>query len=170
MRVIHTRCRFLWLQTKRARVCWPSTVSRDPNRKIRRKDPQWVFRFAKLKLPRLARQIFQNSRETAVSAAEEVGCFPSASPKDKQGETKPQPNRPPPRGRPRPPKYGRSRARRRRRTTRTKGYSNSASNSSSRRSNNCSVLSIGADVVMSTPAAFNVSSGNLEPPDRKNCR
>jgi hypothetical protein len=49
-------------------------------------------------------------------------------------------------------------------------YSNSASNSSSRRSNNWSVLSMGAGVVMSTPAAFNVSSGNLEPPERKNFR
>jgi len=47
-------------------------------------------------------------------------------------------------------------------------HSNSSSNSSRRRSNNCSVLSIGAGVVMSTPAAVNVSSGNLEPPERKN--
>src|SRR5919106_6476745 len=49
-------------------------------------------------------------------------------------------------------------------------HSNSASNSPSRRSNNCSVLSIGSGVVISTPAAFNVSSGNLEPPERKNFR
>lgn len=48
--------------------------------------------------------------------------------------------------------------------------SNSCSSSSSRRSNNCSVLSMGEGVVMSTPAAFNVSSGNLEPPERKNFR
>src|SRR5215467_7684651 len=49
-------------------------------------------------------------------------------------------------------------------------YSKSASNSASRLSNNRNVLSIGAGVVISTPAAFNVSSGNLEPPDRKNWR
>src|SRR5215475_4527457 len=49
-------------------------------------------------------------------------------------------------------------------------YNKSSSNSPSRRSNNCSVLSIGAGVVMSTPAAANVSSGNLEPPERKNFR
>src|SRR4026207_952214 len=49
-------------------------------------------------------------------------------------------------------------------------YSSSSSNSPSRRSNNCSVRWVGADFVMSTPAAFNVSSGNLEPPERKNFR
>ena len=49
-----------------------------------------------------------------------------------------------------------------------KRYSKSSCNSSTRCPNNCSVLSIGAGVVMSTPAAFKVSSGNLEPPERKN--
>ncbi len=58
----------------------------------------------------------------------------------------------------------------RRRRRRSLIYSNSASNSSSRRSNNCSVLSMGARVVISTPAVFSVSSGNLEPPERKNVR
>src|SRR6266496_3451537 len=56
-----------------------------------------------------------------------------------------------------------------RRLTQT-AYSNSSSNSSSRCSNKRSVLSIGADVVMSTPAAFNVSSGNFEPPERRKSR
>ena len=61
-------------------------------------------------------------------------------------------------------------SRRRTRDRRSLIHSNSASNSSSRRSNKCSVLSMGAGVVISTPAAFNVSSGNLEPPERKNFR
>ena len=37
-------------------------------------------------------------------------------------------------------------------------------------SNNPRVLSIGLGVVMSTPAAFNVSSGNFDPPDLRNPR
>src|SRR5215469_5500166 len=49
-------------------------------------------------------------------------------------------------------------------------HGSSSSNSSSRCSNNRNVLSIGADVVMSTPAAFKVSSGNFEPPDRRKSR
>src|SRR5215471_12450919 len=49
-------------------------------------------------------------------------------------------------------------------------HSSSSSNSSSRCSNKRNVLSIGADVVMSTPAAFNVSNGNFEPPERRNPR
>src|SRR6059058_277144 len=50
------------------------------------------------------------------------------------------------------------------------GYSSIVSNSSSLFLNNCKVLSMGADVVISTPAAFNVSSGNLEPPERRKLR
>ena len=49
-------------------------------------------------------------------------------------------------------------------------YKSSAPNSSSRCSNNRSVLSIGADVLMSTPASCNVSSGNFEPPDLRKVR
>jgi hypothetical protein len=52
----------------------------------------------------------------------------------------------------------------------TDAYSNSFSNSLSRCSNKRNALSIGADVVMSTPAAFNVSSGNFEPPERRKLR
>src|SRR4029434_7741679 len=49
-------------------------------------------------------------------------------------------------------------------------YSSSSSHSLSRCSNKHTVLSIGADVVIPTPAAFNVSSGNFEPPERRNSR
>jgi len=49
-------------------------------------------------------------------------------------------------------------------------YNNSASNSVRRLSNKRSVLSMGTGVVISTPAAINVSSGNWEPPERKNFR
>src|SRR6266403_4712915 len=49
-------------------------------------------------------------------------------------------------------------------------YSKSSTSSSSRRSNNFNVLSMGAGVVMSTPAVFNVSNGNFDPPERKKLR
>src|SRR4029077_20290660 len=59
---------------------------------------------------------------------------------------------------------------RRTRDRRSLVQSNSFSNSLSRCSNKRNALSIGADVVMSTPAAFNVSSGNFEPPERRKLR
>src|SRR5215471_16378941 len=145
------RCQFLWLQTKRAQVCWPSTVSRDPSRKIRHKDPQWVFRFARLKLPRLARQAHQHSPVTAVGVADEAVRFqvpltningktePAAKSSSSSFSTRPIEDE-----------------------EEDEIYTNSSSNSPSRRSNNRSVLSMGAGVVISTPAAFRVSSGNLE--------
>src|SRR5437763_8818158 len=49
-------------------------------------------------------------------------------------------------------------------------HSNRSSSSSTRRSNNRNVLSIGDDVAISTPAALNVSSGNFEPPERRKFR
>src|SRR5205823_14654346 len=49
-------------------------------------------------------------------------------------------------------------------------YSKRDSSSSRRRSNNRSVLSIGADVAISTPAALRASSGNREPPERRKFR
>jgi hypothetical protein len=49
-------------------------------------------------------------------------------------------------------------------------YGRSVSSSVSRRSKSRSVLSIGAEVVISTPAARRVSSGNFEPPDPRKPR
>jgi hypothetical protein len=49
-------------------------------------------------------------------------------------------------------------------------YNRSCSNSVSRRLKSASVLSIGAAVVMSTPAKPRVSSGNFEPPDFRKMR
>src|SRR4029077_10577078 len=105
---------------------------------------------------RPARQTSRNSPGTAVSVAEGVGCFPVAWPKFVVAGVPPaiskvQPTRLPPQ-------------------IRLLGYSNRLSSSVTRRSNKRNVLSIGAGVAMSTPAAFNVSSGNLEPPERKKFR
>ena len=49
-------------------------------------------------------------------------------------------------------------------------FSKRVSSSASRRSKTRRVLSIGAEVVMSTPAACKVSRGNLEPPDLRKAR
>ena len=51
-----------------------------------------------------------------------------------------------------------------------RGYNKSDSSSFNRLSNKRNVLSMGSDVLMSTPAVFNVSNGNLEPPERKKFR
>ena len=50
------------------------------------------------------------------------------------------------------------------------GYNKRVSSYANLRSKRCSVLSIGADVAMSTPAARSVSSGNFEPPDFRKLR
>src|SRR5205085_10015505 len=50
------------------------------------------------------------------------------------------------------------------------GYNKRVSSSANLRSKRCSVLSISADVAMSTPAARSVSSGNFEPPDFRKSR
>ena len=49
-------------------------------------------------------------------------------------------------------------------------YSSKASSSANLRSKRRSVLSTGADVVMSTPAACRVSRGNFDPPERRKFR
>src|SRR5205814_1561319 len=115
----------------------------------RRKDRQLVFHFAKWRPPRRALQTFRSFPETAVSIAEEVVRHLTASIEFVAAGV--------------PPAISKA-------GLPQTAYNNSFSNSSRRCSNKRNVLSIGADVVMSTPAAFNVSSGNFEPPERRKLR
>src|SRR5438093_8071060 len=116
--------------------------ARDGHRGSRRKDRQPFFHFAKLKRQRLTRRSAQSSLEKAERSAFSGLRRPISS--WNFGEpTSPSSN---------------------------SRYSKRDSSSSRRRSNNRSVLSIGAGVAISTPAALRASSGNREPPERRKFR